>query len=97
MTDTTQNFAVEYVPTRAERFWHWVGFHYHLGDEPEGIDGMPGWMCTGIRLNFTWPDRLRLLLTGRLRIRSVVHHDTPSATVCKSRIDWHIKFPGERE
>lgn len=34
MTDT-QNLALHYVPTLAERFWRKLGYHYHLGEEPE--------------------------------------------------------------
>lgn len=29
-------FAQIYVPTRRERFWRWVGFRHHHGDETEG-------------------------------------------------------------
>lgn len=97
MSETTepQNFAYVRTPTFMERAWRRLGFHYHLGDEPEGIDGMAGWMKTDITLCFGWSDRLRLLLTGRLFVASVVHTDTPSAMICKSRVDWRIHAPGE--
>lgn len=90
------NEAMFQKPTISERFWRALGFHYHLGDEPEGIDKLEGWMRTDIRLEFSILDRLRLMLTGKLFIASVVHTDTPSASICKSRVDWRISAPGER-
>ncbi len=90
------NEAMFHKPTKLERFRRWVGFRYHLGEEPEGVDGLEGWMRTDIRIDFSLLDRLRLLFTGRLLVASIFHTDTPSATVCKSRVDWKIFAPGER-
>ena len=78
------------APTRAQRFWRFMGFKFHLGEDPPGIDLLPGWMQTRMRLHFSWADRLRLLFSGRLHISSSVYFDTPSPNVCKSRMDWHI-------
>jgi hypothetical protein len=94
MSDMTQNHAMHYVPSLRERFWRKVGFRYHLGDEPDGIDALPGWMRKDIRLSFNWRDRLRLLLTGKLFIASIVSMDTPSPSICKGRVDWRIIEPG---
>ncbi|MBB3396839.1 hypothetical protein [Rhizobium sp. BK060] len=88
--------AMFHKPTLKERLLRKAGFRYHLGDEPEGIEQLKGWMRTDIRLDFSLADRLRLLLTGRLFVASIVHTDTPSASVCKSRVDWRIFAPGER-
>jgi hypothetical protein len=93
MTDTTNGYMV-YNPTPAERFWRKFGYRYHLGDEPDGTDGLPGWMTHGVRLRFTMADRVRLLLTGRLHVKSVLILDTPSPDVIKARIDWEIERPG---
>lgn len=93
---TVENYAVEYVPKLSERIWRKLGFRYHLGEEPEGIDGLEGWMRTDTRLHFDMKDRLRLLLTGRLLVSWTAHHDTPSAEVVRSRVDWRIYAPGER-
>ena len=93
MTDATNN-AMYHMPSLRERFWRKIGYTYHLGDEPEGADVLPGWMRTDMRLHFGWADRLRLLLTGRLFIASIVSTDTPSPSVCKSRMDWRIVAPG---
>lgn len=96
MTDATENTACYALPTRAQRFWRWAGFRYHLGETPPGADEMPGWMRTDMRIYFDWRDRLRLLLTGRLFIASIVHTDTPSPMVCKIRMDFRIYAPGEK-
>lgn len=92
----TENYAAFHVPTLRERMWRKLGFRYHRGDEPEGVEALEGWMRTDIRLDFSLSDRFRLLLSGRLFVASIVHTDTPSASICKSRLDWQIYAPGER-
>lgn len=96
MSDRTQALAQHYVPSLAERFWRWAGFRSHVGDTPPDADLLPGWIRTDTGINFGWPDRLRLLLTGRLRISTIVHGDTPSPAVTKTRVDWRILAPGAR-
>lgn len=91
-----ENQASFHIPTFREKFWRALGFRYHLGEEPEDIGALVGWMRTDIRLDFSLADRLRLLLTGRLRVSSIVHSDTPSPMICKSRVDWQIVRPGDR-
>ena len=90
-----ENGAMHHVPTLAERAWRRLGFRYHLGAEPEGIDGMPGWMCTDSWMHFGWADRLRLLASGRLQLR-LVQHTTVQVEGTKNRFDWRILAPGER-
>ncbi len=90
------NEAMFHKRTRLERFRRWVGFRYHLGDEPEGIEGLEGWIRTDIRIEFSLLDRLRLLFTGRLLVASILHTDTKSPNVVKSHVDWKIYAPGER-
>ena len=91
-----ENHAYYRKPSLRERAFRKLGFHYHLGEDPEGADALPGWMKTDIRLHFSWADRLRLLLTGRLFVASIVHFDTPSPSICKSRVDFLISAPGDR-
>lgn len=86
---------VAYKPTTIERVWRALGFSYHLGDEPEGVDGLEGWMCTETRLHFGIADRLRLLVTGRLHI-TLVQHLPVRCDWAKNRLDWQIKYPGEQ-
>lgn len=85
------------TPSLRHRFFRWAGWHYHLGEvpDPSAAGLMPGWMRTDMQMDFGWPDRLRLLLTGGLRISSIVHTDTPSPDRCVSRMDWHILAPGD--
>lgn len=83
------------MPTLRQRFWRAAGFHYHRGDDPPDIETLSGWMKTDIRIHFGFTDRLRLLLTGKLFVASVVHMDTPSPMICKSRADFLIYAPGD--
>jgi hypothetical protein len=95
MTDET-NTAFHHVPTFSEKFWRWVGFRYHLGEDAPDADLLQGWIRTDSGFNFDWHDRLRILLTGKLRISTIIHMDTPSPSVTKTRLDWHILAPGEK-
>lgn len=88
-------YAAYHVPTWTEKLRRALGFRYHLGEEPEGYEELPGWMATDIRMSFSFMDRLRLLLTGRLFIQAVQHTNV-EVDHCKSRISWQIKAPGER-
>jgi hypothetical protein len=94
MADTAKDLAMHYVPSMRQRFWRKIGYRYHLGEEPEGTDVLAGWMRTDVRLSFNWRDRLLLLLTGKLFIASIVSMDTPSPSICKTRVDWRIVEPG---
>lgn len=87
--------AMYHVPTLAQRAWKRLGYRYHLGDEPDGVDALPGWMCTETRLHFGWADRIRLLLSGRLHMK-LVQHTTVQVEGTKNRFDWHILAPGDR-
>jgi hypothetical protein len=89
------NSAMMHAPTVRERFWRALGFRYRLGDEPEGIEKMKGWMQTRSRIDFSLLDRLRLLLTGRLSIILTQHTDSEVAS-CVNRLDFQIKAPGDR-
>lgn len=89
------NEAMYHVPTWRERLWRRLGYRYHLGEDPEGVDALAGWMCTESRMHFGVADRLRLLLTGKLRI-SIKHHMPVQPDFSKNRFDWEIVAPGER-
>jgi hypothetical protein len=90
-----QNQAFYRLPTFRERAARWLGFRYHLGADPEGIDALQGWMCTDSRLHFSWSDRLRLLVSGRLHLR-LVQYTAVQVEGTKNRFDWHILAPGDR-
>lgn len=89
------NEALEYRPTLAQRFWRWVGFRYHLGEEPDGANDLPGWMMTEFRFRFRLADRLRLLVTGRLHIR-LAQHTPVQVEFSRNRLDWQVEPPGSR-
>lgn len=84
-----------YVPTLRERFFRWLGFRYHLGNEPQDVDHLTGWSKTDVYLHFGVLDRLRLLLTGRLFVGITAHFDEPTPKDIVSRIDWRIAAPGD--
>ena len=86
--------AYHHVPTLAQRVWRALGYRYHLGADPEGVDALSGWMCTENTFQFSLADRLRLLLTGRLRV-SIKHHMPVQPEFSKNRLDWQIAAPGD--
>lgn len=93
-----RNDAVMFrVPTRRERFWRWLGYRFHLGDEPpqDKVDAASGWMRTDTVFQFSIADRLRLLLTGRLRI-SVTQYTNCRVDWSANRVDFYIYHPGEK-
>lgn len=92
---TVESGYMTYVPTWREKIWRRLGFRYHLGAEPDDVDALPGWMCTESRLDFSVADRLRLLLTGRLRV-SIKHHMPVQPDFSRNRLDWQILAPGDR-
>jgi len=90
------NFAMTHIPTSRERMRRALGFRYHLGNEPEGIETLSGWSRTAVRFRFGWLDRLRMLTTGKLLIVVVSHYDAPSPAIIRERVDWQIAAPGEQ-
>lgn len=96
MSDTVENGYMVYKPTRRERFWRAMGFRYHHGDGGDGTEPRTGWMKTETRMKFDLADRLRLLLTGELRMSHTIDMDTPSPGQTFTRFDWRIVPPGDR-
>lgn len=93
-TPAIQNGYVTYQPSLIERAWRGLGFRYHLGEDPEDIDQLKGWMCTETQMRFSFADRVRLLLSGRLNLR-LVQHLPVECDFSKNRLDWEIKAPGQ--
>lgn len=91
---TVENGCAVYVPTLREKLFRWLGYRYHLGEEPEGTEALEGWMRTDMRIHFDWRDRVLLLLTGKLSISSIASFDAPSPSIVKTRMDWQIIEPG---
>lgn len=86
--------AMEHRPSWRARAWRRLGFRYHLGEDPKDADSLPGWMCTETRMHFSFGDRLRLLLTGKLHIR-IVQHTPVQCDFSRNRLDWEIEPPGK--
>ncbi len=81
------------VPTRSQRFWHWAGFRFHLGNDDNEPQDAKGWMQTRSSLHLGWADRFRLLIGGKLNIQHTYHMDVPSPDEIHTRFDWHILPP----
>ena len=88
-TDKAHGGYVTFTPSITLRAMRWLGFRYHLGEEPKDPP-QDGWMCTETRLRFSFADRVRLLLTGRLYIR-LTQHLPVRCDYAKNRLDWHIE------
>ena len=95
MSENTQNFAMEHKPTRRERFWTRLGYRYFLVDLPDDAAQMPGWMMTTTRLEFSIADRLRLFLSGKIKIDIRQATDVP-VEKCVSAASFSITPPFQR-
>jgi hypothetical protein len=84
------------APKFKEKFWHALGWRYHLGKEPPDADQLEGWSQTHIKFHLGWLDRGRLLLTGRLVVVVTNQFDAPAPSTIKSRTDFRIIEPGGR-
>lgn len=94
MSDEAQNAScMEYRPTFAERFWRKAGYRYHLQELPDEADGMPGWAMTHVNLTLSFTDRLRLLISGRMRL-DVRQAMSESVTTVISATSVEIVRPG---
>lgn len=91
LNEEPQGFAAYLQPTLKQRIWRKLGFVYHMGAEPpdEILGQAHGWMRTSSFFHFSWGDRLRLLLTGRLRVTTSIHTKTSSEHLAE-RVDWQI-------
>lgn len=90
-----------YVPdTFARRAWRWLGFRYpSLYEQQEAalaLDYEPcKWMATDTFIRFDWKDRLRILLSGNVK---VIHRHRTDVTVkqCASMSAVGVLPPGAR-
>ena len=93
MTDGTQNCYMEYKPTLRERFWRKMGFRFHLRELEPNDESWQGWMQSRSGIHFDWRDRLRILVSGHLKLQHTYHMDTPTPDKIHTRFDWHIAAP----
>ncbi len=59
----------EYKPTKAERFWRWLGYRTRVPAFPEDAPELSGWIMSHIRVQISLADRLRILLSGNVKVR----------------------------
>src|ERR1700721_173972 len=88
-----RNMCAYHVPSLSERLWNWIGFRYHHHYDVPIDASLTGWLRTDVYFRFGFLDRMRLLLTGKLRVHVTTHMDTPSPREVKSVTDWHIVAP----
>ena len=69
------------APTFKERFWRWSGFHGAHAPRPEEDEEAegwaPSWFIVGTRVYLGWPDRFRVLLSGKLHVEQAIKTDVP--------------------
>jgi hypothetical protein len=93
---TATDGAFYHRPTLAQRIARFLGFKVHLGDEPSGVDALPGWAQSKIDLRISFMDRVRLLVTGRLDL-TVTHYANRQIDTQKNRVDLRFPAPWERD
>lgn len=65
-------FAMVALPSWRHKISLWLGyrFHYPDVDQNEAAARMPGWWRTDIHIHISFLDRLRLLVSGRMLVRT---------------------------
>lgn len=82
-------------PSLLRRIAGALGFTQHFGPEPEGIETLPGWARSDVRVGLSIGDRLRLLVSGRLYL-TVTHYIDRPVDRMEVRTDLRIPPPWER-
>lgn len=90
----TIGYAVEHKPKRTERFWRWLGFRFHLGEESNPGVYTTGWRRTDTHLHLGIADRLRILVSGKLSLSVSTEADKEDGRKIYARFDWQIIPPG---
>lgn len=91
--DQTNDGCQVYTPTIADRLWKRLGFRYRLVDLPEGIEEtMPGWMMTKVVFGFSFWDRVRLLISGRMLVE-IRQATSAKVDECISAASFKIEPP----
>lgn len=72
----TEGFFQEYRPTRLDRLWSRLGFGDRYLAPPEDSDRWANSYITNVvTTRLDWRDRLRVLISGKVRIRSFIKTD----------------------
>ena len=97
MTNTATDGAFEYIHTFWDKVLSRLGYRMNHEDEPPTLDPKKhvGRMHTVAEFSFRWPDRLRLLLTGRLKVE-ITHYTTQQIDESVNSVSYRIFAPGEQ-
>lgn len=93
---TLTDGAFYFRPTLAQRVARFLGFKFHLGEEPSDTEALPGWAQSKINLHISLADRVRLLVSGRLDL-TVTHYANRQVDTQKNRVDLRFPAPWERD
>lgn len=97
MTEEVAGGYMIHKPTFGEKAARFLGFRHHHGEEPPRHEELTqGWARTETRLNFSLGDRLRLLVSGKLRI-SHIHYTDGHFDTMQSRADLTFYAPWESD
>lgn len=61
--------------TLGQRFWRKLGFRERHIAPPDAPDMAPGWVATVTTTHVDWRDRLRILVSGRVLLKSFTQTD----------------------
>lgn len=79
--------------TLMQRLWRWLGYRYHLGEDHDDEGWEKGMLMNVSGMKLDWADRLRILISGHIRITLTHDLDQPVDRI-RTRMDWEIVEPG---
>lgn len=91
-------------PSLSVRVWRRLGFRPRHPEVPEHVDlggvtlrasALPGWMLTHVDLHVSLGDRLRLLVSGRARVRVETRSEREPGDA-HSWSSFEVRRPGRR-
>lgn len=91
------NLSAPLQRTPTQRLWDWLGFgqsYPEISPLEDSPNFAPGALVINTKVNVGWPDRLRLLLSGRVVVRTRTVTKEP-ITVAITRSTFSICRPGE--
>lgn len=75
MTTDTNAFYSEYRPTVGERIVKWLGFRHAYQPRPDETEEFPSYICTVTRINISFLDRMRILISGKVHVETISQTD----------------------
>ena len=88
-----ENGIQVYTPSLTERLWRALGYRSHRPEMSEDGEKLPFWIMTNTHVNMSILDRIRLLVSGKMIVRTETRTDVPVAiTITASSVE--IERPG---